>query len=146
MTELEAYMTGGGPLFLIGQDIEWSGVPGAWLDTWFSCGTVVQDVLSSVATVPVNGITGTFAEGWSGIADIVNFYPSGSTGTFYPDDMGSNGLLGDASYEFACYDDTNKRIYSTVQFEACAAAEVEDIVDRVNAVLLRKGLNVWLPQ
>jgi hypothetical protein len=130
MAELEAYMTGGGKLILIGQDIEWSGVPEAWLQTWFGTGTITQDVLNGVETVPASGIAGTFAEGWSGTADRVNFYV-GPDGSFYPDDMGDNGLLGDASYEFACYDDTNKRIYSTMQFETCASGEVEDLVDMI---------------
>ncbi len=130
MDELEDYMTAGGALILIGQDIEWSGVPAAWLDTWFGCGTVAQDVFSDVL-VSASGIAGTFAEGWSGTADVVNFYVQPSTGSFYPDDMGANGFIGDGSYEFGCVDDANFRIYSTMQFETCAAPEVEAMMDYI---------------
>lgn len=131
MAELEAYMTGGGALILIGQDIEWSGVPHSWLNSWFGCGSTTQDVINGEPIVAASGIAGTFTEGWTGTADVLNFYVQPSTGSFYADDMGDNGLVGDASYEFACVDDANKRIYSTMQFETCAASEVEAITDMI---------------
>ncbi len=128
MTELETYMTAGGALILIGQDMQWSGVPAAWLDTWFGTGTIAEDVFGAgVPTVAASGITGTFAEGWSGTADRTNFY-TGVDGNFFPDDMGSNGCIGDASFEFACVDNANFRIYSTMQFGACASSEVEALM------------------
>jgi hypothetical protein len=127
MADLESYMTSGGPLFLMGQDIEWSGVPMAWLNTWFGTGTTTQDVLSGEPLVAASGITGTPAEGWSGTALVDNFYVS--PGSFFPDDMELNGIIGDATYEFACYDDTNKRLYTTVHFETCVATEVEALMD-----------------
>lgn len=127
MSELEAYMTAGGALILIGQDLQWSGVPAAWLDTWFSTGTIAEDVLSAVPTVPASGITGTFAEGWSGTADRTNFYTE-DTGNFFPDDMGANGFIGDGTWEFGCVDNTNFRIYSTMQFGTCASSEVEALM------------------
>lgn len=131
MSELEAYMTGGGPLILVGQDMQWSGVPAAWLDTWFGTGTITEDVIASETTVPASGIAGTFAEGWSGTADVNNFYVQPSTGRFFTDDMGANGFVGDATYEFGSCDNTNLRLYSTLQFETCSAAEVQDLIDKI---------------
>jgi len=128
MAVLETYMTAGGPLVFTGQDIIWSGVPATWFDTWFGAGAIVEDVYSGETALAGFGIAGTFAEGWSGTALVENFYVT--PGSFYPDDMGANGFIGDGgTYEFGCYDDANKRIFSTMQFETCAAAEVEDIAD-----------------
>jgi hypothetical protein len=126
---LETYMTGGGALVLIGQDMHYSGVPGAWLDTWFGCGTILDDVVSGDPLLPMSGESGTFLDGWSGTADETNF--SDSNG-FYTDDVSSNGLIGDGgTNQYASYMDSEGRIFSTAEFEACEASEVEAIAEDI---------------
>ncbi|MBN1433282.1 hypothetical protein JW921_00880 [Candidatus Fermentibacterales bacterium] len=126
---LETYMNAGGTVVLIGQDIHYSGVPGSWLNTWFGCGTIVDDVVNGEATAPASGESGTFLAGWSGTAQQTNF---SNSNPFFVDDVATNGLLGDGgSNQYASYLDAEGRIYSTFEFEACSSSETEAIMEEI---------------
>lgn len=53
---LGTYLTGGGKVWLIGQDLLWSGVPMSWMDTYFHLADAVQDYNAYVESTHVQGL------------------------------------------------------------------------------------------
>lgn len=121
MDVLSEYMDSGGLVILIGQDIHFSGTSPIWLDNYFTCGTIINDVYSGDPTLPASGTTGSFAEGWDGVADQTHY---SEVNGFYPDALAENGFLGDGTFYFASVNPASKCMFSTFEFETCAAAEV----------------------
>ncbi len=122
------YMDAGGKVVFVGQDAHYGGLSPTWLDDYFACGTITDDVIAGDATLGANGVTGTFLDGWSGTADQLNF--SDANG-FYADDLSTNGIITDGTYFFSANNDASKCIFSTFEFEACASGEVEAITDLI---------------
>lgn len=90
------YLTGGGKVWLIGQDLLWSGVPMTWMDTYFHLTSANQDYNAYAESTHVQGL-----------AEI-----SGFTMAVYPDyasnDFFSDELIPDTTW--AChgvYEDTD---------------------------------------
>lgn len=128
VTILSDYMDAGGIVVLVGQDLHWGGLADVFLDGYFACGTVTDDVINGDVTVPATGITGTFAAGWAGTADKLNFTDSNG---FYTDAITTNGWVTGASGDYASYKDVTKCIYSTFEFETCNEAEVQAIASMI---------------
>lgn len=127
-TTLGDYMDDGGHVILISQDGHYAGLPSSWLDDYFECGSIEDDVYWAITPFMFDGTSGTFLDGWSGTAEQGNF---SSHNPFFPDDVETNYCLDDGAYEFASYSDTYKSIYSTAEFEACGSSEVEEIADLI---------------
>ncbi len=127
-TALGDYMTAGGKVVFIGQDAHYGGLSDTWLNEWFSCGTVTNDVINGVSLLAATGSAGTFLNGWAGTADMANF--SDANG-FYTDALSTNGIITDGTNLFASSNDATKCIFSTYEFEACDATEVEAIADLI---------------
>jgi hypothetical protein len=127
------YMDAGGKVIFIGQDSHYGGLSATWLDDYFLCGTITDDVVNGDSLVTAYGTSGTFLDGWSGTADKANF--SDANG-FYVDQVSDNGFIDDGSAVwYASYDDAAQCLYSTLEFEACAASEVEDIADCIKTYM-----------
>lgn len=125
---LSAYMDAGGVVVLVGQDLYWGGLSPAFLDSYFACGMVTDDVIGGDATVPAAGVTGVFTDGWAGTSIQTNFSESNG---FYTDALATNGCITGASGDYASFKDETKCIYSTFEFETCDAAEVEVIAGMI---------------
>ncbi len=69
-----------------------------------------------------------FSDGWAGTADRANF--SDANG-FYTDALSTNGIITDGTNLFASSNDATKCIFSTFEFEACDATEVEAIAELI---------------
>ncbi len=50
------YLSGGGKVWLIGQDLLWSGVPLIWMDTYFHLFDAIQDYNAYVESTHVQGL------------------------------------------------------------------------------------------
>ena len=133
---LSSYMDAGGKVVLVGQDLHWGGISAAFLDDYFACGTVTDDVISGDMTVPATGVTGVFTDGWAGTADQLNFTDSNG---FYTDEVSTNGCINGALGDYASYKDAAKCIYSTFEFETCSTSEVEAIVDLILTYVIGSG-------
>lgn len=135
----EDYITAGGHVIIISQDAVYTGTPAAWFDTWFGSGTIEEDVYSELVTLPAVGVSGTFFDGWAGTALQDNYSPEEVCSGFWPNSVSENGCIEDATYGFASYHPTYETIYSSFEFECCAAAEVLSITE-----MLMDWLNVGL--
>lgn len=131
---LATYMQNGGKVVLTGQDVRYSGVPESWLDQWFHCGEIQQDVRTGSTPFPAMGMSSSFLIGWSGTALIENFSAStggGTVGQWWADDLSGNGTIGDASWIYASTNDLQQNLFSTFHFEACSPDEVLSITERI---------------
>lgn len=84
-TNVASYMTGGGKVWLIGQDILYTGVPLSWLQTNFNLQSAVEDYnggFPGTSPFPVEGAGELSGYGFSILADW------GSD--FFPDDLTPN--------------------------------------------------------
>jgi hypothetical protein len=54
-TNIASYLAGGGKVWLIGQDLIYTGVPLAWLTTNFHLASVVEDYIFGVDSIPLSG-------------------------------------------------------------------------------------------
>jgi hypothetical protein len=95
-TNIENYITGGGFVWLIGQDIMYGGVPLAFMTTNFDLESAVQDYEGGFASYQAPMITLAEIEGW----DFSTMDDYGSD--FYPDALtptaNAHHVLNDASY------------------------------------------------
>jgi hypothetical protein len=128
------YISQGGHVILVGQDIRYSGVPEWWIDAWFESGSITNDVFSTSSPVPAWGTSGTFLSGWSGTTLMANF--TTIIGTFWPDEVSSNGCLEDDNYSFASFSETMGTMFSSYEFETCSPTEVQEIAEMIMIWLL----------
>jgi len=138
--KLDDYMAAGGIVVFVGQDAHWGGIPDAWLQDNFACGTITDDVISGDSLVTASGIAGTFADGWSGTADKANFADGNG---FYTDQLELNGFVGDGGAFYGSFKDATKCIFSAFEFEACSPSEVEAMAD---AIMTYAGISGALEQ
>lgn len=94
--DIASYLTGGGKVWLIGQDLMWGGVPLAFLTTNFDLESAAQDYEDGFDSYPAPMTTLAEIEGW----DFTTMDDYGSD--FYPDDLtptaNAHHVLNDASY------------------------------------------------
>ena len=129
---LEDYIEMGGHVVFISQDARYSGVPEAWLDEWFATGEISQDVHSGTSPFPASGTMTSFLMGWSGTALMENFSTGAggySEGQWWADNLSGCGCIGNSSYSFASYSEFYGTVFSTFDFEACYASEVQSICE-----------------
>jgi len=70
-TNIASYISGGGKVWLIGQDILWSGVPTSWMTTNFQLQSAIQDYngASGLIPYPVAGVAELSSLGFSFLVD-----------------------------------------------------------------------------
>jgi hypothetical protein len=74
------YLLGGGKVWLIGQDLLWSGVPTSWMDTYFHLAGANQDYNAYAESTHVQGL-----EEISGFTMAV--YPDYASNDFFSDEL-----------------------------------------------------------
>jgi len=129
---LESYIIAGGHVILISQDAKYSGIPNIWLDDWFDCGIVTNDVTSGTNPFKVNGLSGSFMSGWSGTAQIRRFSSGAGghgEGNWWADDLQTGLIFGDASWEYASASEEYRNIFSTFEYEACDPDQVQSATE-----------------
>ena len=142
-TTLENYIGNGGHVVLISQDARFSGVPESWLDEWFSCGEINQDVYSGMNPFPVAGLPSSFLLGWGGTAFMENFSTGAggaSEGRWWADELSGNGCIANSDYVFASYNEMYGTIFSTFDFEACNSWEVEPLCELIMEMMIGSSL------
>lgn len=88
MTNIENYLSGGGKVWLIGQDLLYTGVPLGWMGTWFHLAGVIQDYAFPDPYMNVLGYSEI-----SGLTCL--FTPDYLSNEFYPDDLTPDGTAHD---------------------------------------------------
>jgi hypothetical protein len=131
---LDTYMENDGHVVLISQDALFSGVPESWLDSWFDCGSIQQDVYGGASPFPAFGLPSSFMIGWAGTALMENFSTGAgghSEGLWWPDYLSGNGCIGDGPWIYSSFSDINGSIFSTFDFETCSPEEVQSICEQI---------------
>lgn len=142
-TTLQNYLGMGGHVVLVSQDARFSGVPEAWLDEWFCTGEINQDVVSGLSPFSVIGLPSSFLLGWSGTALIENFSTGAggySEGRWWADNLCGNGCIGNTTYVFSSYNEVCGSLFSTFDFEACYASEVQSICQLIMEYMIGSSL------
>jgi len=136
VTNLTTYVSGGGNLWLIGQDINYSA-PGNWTtfrNTYLGVSSVTDDIFWDVASCTVDGATGTFTEPHTNIDLVAS--QCFTANNFYTDNLTVGAAfisyIVDGTYtSAACYDNgTYKTAYYTIHLECYTDGDValEDMI------------------